>query len=421
MSVKEDRMFIADFHIHSKYSRATSKNMEVPALAKWAKMKGVSLLGTGDFTHHLWLEELERLLQPCEGKGVYTYEGVHFILSAEVANIFSEHGKGYRVHTMILAPTFKVVEEINKCLASHGNIASDGRPILGLSCKRMAEEILKISPDIMIIPAHIWTPWFSLFGSESGFNKIEECFDKYTDKITALETGLSSDPAMNWRLSALDRFSLVSNSDAHSPSKIGREANVFGMEEIDYFAIKEVLQKKDKERFLYTVEFFPEEGKYHFDGHRNCGLRLHPSETKKYNGICPKCKRKITKGVVYRVDELADRAEGFVPPNAIPFKSLVPFDEIIAEAKGIQKTSKQVEKEYAALVQNGKTEFDILLHMNEAELRSYLPPRIAEGVLRVRNKQLEIAAGYDGEYGIIKIFNETELAKTAQSKQMTLF
>lgn len=396
--------------------------MEIPELARWAALKGVGLLGTGDFTHHLWLQELKRTLEPCESRGVYQYGGVHFILSAEISTIFSDKGKGYRVHTMILVPSFKLAEEVNKCLSYHGNLASDGRPIIGISCKKMAEELCKISPDIMIVPAHIWTPWFSLFGSASGFNRIEDCFDKYTDRITALETGLSSDPAMNWRLSALDRFSLISNSDAHSPSRIGREANVFAMDEIDYYTIKDVLQKKDKTRFLYTIEFFPEEGKYHIDGHRNCNVRLQPSETKRLNGICPQCKRSLTKGVLYRVEELADRSDGFIPENAIPYKSLVPLEEIIAEAKGILKTSKQVEKEYAAIVRKGQTEFDILLKMSEQELKSALPGRVAEGIIRVRNKQLDINPGYDGEYGTIKIFNtEKETTPTGKTKQMTLF
>jgi len=414
-------MFIADFHIHSKYSRATSKNMEIPALAQWAKLKGISLIGTGDFTHHLWLQELKKTLKPVEGTGTYTYDGVSFILTAEIANIFSQNGRGYRVHTILMAPSFKVVEEINKCLAYQGNLASDGRPILGISCRKMIEDLVKISPDIMIVPAHIWTPWFSLFGSESGFNKIEDCFGEYTSKITALETGLSSDPAMNWRLAALDRFCLVSNSDSHSPSRIGREANVFGMEEINYYAIKETLQTKDKKRFLYTVEFFPEEGKYHFDGHRNCKVRLHPQETKKYKGICPQCKRPLTKGVLYRVDELADRPDTFVPENAIPFKSLVPLDEIIAEAHGVQKGSKAVEKDYFSIVKKGKTEFNILLKMRDEELSSIMPERVAEGIIKVRKKDIEISAGFDGEYGIIKIFKENEPAKRSTSQQMTLF
>ncbi|MBU2504865.1 MAG: endonuclease Q family protein, partial [Candidatus Omnitrophica bacterium] len=239
--------FVADFHIHSKYSRATSKDMDIPHLAKWAKLKGVTLLGTGDFTHHLWLQELKQHLNPQEDKGLFLHEGIYFILSGEISSIFSQGGRGHRVHSMVIVPSFKLAEEVNKMLSFYGNLASDGRPIIGISCLKLAEEVFKISQDIMLIPAHIWTPWFSAFGSNSGFNSLEEAYGKYTEKITALETGLSSDPAMNWRLSKLDEFSLVSNSDSHSPSRIGREANVFNCE-LNYWEIKKVLETKDKEK-----------------------------------------------------------------------------------------------------------------------------------------------------------------------------
>ena len=411
--------FVADFHIHSRFSRATSKDMNIPALAKWAKLKGIQLLGTGDFTHHLWLQELKQHLQPKGKTGLYLYEGVHFIISGEISSIFSQNGKVYRVHNVFLVPSLEIAQEINRMLSTFGNIASDGRPILGLNCKKLAEEIFKISSDAMLIPAHIWTPWFSVFGSNSGFNSLEEAFGKYIEKITALETGLSSDPAMNWRLSALDRYSLVSNSDSHSPSRIGREANVFDCE-MDYWQIKKVLEEKDKEKFLYTVEFFPEEGKYHFDGHRNCNVCFSPKETKEHKGVCPKCGRPLTKGVLYRVDELADRPEGFVPENAIGYKSLVPFDEIIADAKGVGKQSKAVVNEYFELVHAFGSEFNIMVEANEKELVSKLPEKIALGVKKVRDKQLQIKPGHDGEYGVIKIFGEEEQSKT-NNEQMTLF
>lgn len=410
--------FTADFHIHSKYSRATSKSMEVPHLSKWAKLKGIDLLGTGDFTHHLWLQELKRYLEPLEKKGLFLYQGTHFILSGEISSIYSQGGKGYRVHNLIMVPSFKMAEEVNRMLSFHGNIASDGRPILGISCIRLAEELVKISPEIMLIPAHIWTPWFSVLGSNSGFNSLEEAFGKYTDNITALETGLSSDPAMNWRLSALDRFSLVSNSDSHSPSRIGREANVFDCE-LDYWEIKKVLKEKDTSKFLYTIEFFPEEGKYHYDGHRNCNVRFSPEETKKHNGVCPVCKRPLTRGVLYRVEELADRPQGFVPKNAVGYKSLVPLDEIIAETKGVKKGSKAVEKDYLDLVSRFGSEFNILVNVSESDLFSKIPEKIAEGIKRVREKRLKILAGYDGEYGIINIFGEEE--NSAKKEQLTLF
>jgi uncharacterized protein (TIGR00375 family) len=286
-----------------------------------------------------------------------------------------------------------------------------------MSCKTLAEELFKISQDVMLIPSHIWTPWFSVFGSNSGFNSLEEAFGEYIDKITALETGLSSDPPMNWRLSKLDKFSLISNSDSHSPSRIGREANVFNCE-LNYWEIKKVLETKNNSKFLYTVEFFPEEGKYHYDGHRNCNIRLHPRETKKYQGRCPVCGKSLTRGVLNRVEELADRDEGFIPKNAIGYKSLVPLDEIIAEAKGVNKNSKAVEREYLDLVRCFGSEFNLLVNLEEEEIFAKLPERIALGIKRVREKRLKILPGFDGEYGIIKIFDEEE---KKEKEQLTLF
>jgi len=399
--------FVADFHIHSKYSRATSRSMDISNLAKWAKLKGVNLLGTGDFTHHLWYQELKSCLVPDKKSGLYTYQGIHFIPSAEISSIFSQDGNVYRVHNVVLAPSLEVVGEINKMLSTYGNLASDGRPILGLSCKRLVGELFKISSDLMLIPAHIWTPWFSVFGSKSGFNSLEEAYGKYTEKITALETGLSSDPAMNWMVSKIDKYSLVSNSDAHSPSRIGREANVFNCG-LNYYEIKRALETKDKEKFLYTIEFFPEEGKYHYDGHRNCKVNFHPRETKKHQGNCPVCKKPLTRGVLSRVEELADREEGFIPENAIGYKNMVCLDEIIAEVKGVGKQSKTVEREYLDIVYANGPEFNILNKMSIDELFTKLPGRIAEGIKKVRDKNIEVIPGHDGEYGIIKIFKNQE-------------
>ncbi len=399
--------FVADFHIHSKYSRATSRSMDIPNLAKWAKLKGVDLLGTGDFTHHLWCQELKRYLVPDKKSGLYIYQGIRFIPSAEISSIFSQDGGVYRVHNVVLAPSLEVVGEINKMLSSHGNIASDGRPILGLSCKKLAEELFKISSDLMLIPAHIWTPWFSVFGSRSGFNSLEDAYGEYTEKITALETGLSSDPAMNWRVSKIGKYSLVSNSDSHSPSRIGREANVFGCE-LSYQEIKHVLETKDKEKFLYTIEFFPEEGRYHYDGHRNCKVNFHPEETKKHQGNCPVCKKPLTRGVLSRVEELADTEEGFIPENAISYKSRVCLDEIIAEAKGVGKQSKAVQREYLDIIYANGSEFNILNKMSVDELFNKLPGRVAEGIKKVRDKDIEVIPGHDGEYGIIKIFKKED-------------
>jgi uncharacterized protein (TIGR00375 family) len=312
------------------------------------------------------------------------------------------------------------VDKINQALSGRGaNLSSDGRPIVGIDAAEIARIVFDIDENCMVIPSHIWTPWFSVFGSMSGFDKIEDCFEKQTEKIFALETGLSSDPAMNWRLSALDRFTLVSNSDSHSPAKIGREANVFDCE-LDYKTIREVLKTKDKKRFLYTIEFFPEEGKYHYDGHRLCGVRWSPADTKEHQGKCSKCGKPVTVGVMNRIEQLADRPEGFKPDNAIPFKSLIPLDEIIADSKGVSKTSVLVEREYHSVLAKFGTEFEILLKASKEELLKGLPPKVAQGVLKVREGKVNIKAGYDGEYGIVSIDGEGEKPEKRE-EQLSLF
>jgi uncharacterized protein (TIGR00375 family) len=419
--------FIADFHIHSKYSRATSRDMDIEHIAVWAKSKGITLMGTGDFTHHLWLEELKNSLEDL-GNGLFKYpacrqagNNIYFILTSEISSIYSKNGRGYRIHNMVISPSFKTTDKINEVLARHGNLASDGRPILGMDAAELARIVFDIDENCMVIPGHIWTPWFSLFGSMSGFDRIQDCFEKQTDKIFALETGLSSDPAMNWRLSALDKFTLVSNSDSHSPAKIGREANVFNCE-LDYQTIREVLKTKDKKRFLYTIEFFPEEGKYHFDGHRLCQIRWSPEETRENKGRCPKCGKPVTVGVMNRVEQLADRPQGYIPSNAIPFKSLIPLDEIIADAKGVAKTSLSVTRDYQGYLARLGTEFDILLKKSEEELKASLPARVVEGILKVRQGKVNIQAGFDGEYGIISIFGEEDKKNSAAGEeQLKLF
>ncbi|MDP3804092.1 MAG: endonuclease Q family protein, partial [Candidatus Omnitrophota bacterium] len=322
--------FIADFHIHSKYSRATARDMEMASLVKWAKIKGVSMLGTGDFTHPMWLNELKGKLTEADGSA-YIYDGVYFILTTEVSNIYFKAGRTRKVHNIIFAPCFKAVEEINKFLSDYGSLSSDGRPILSLECDKMVKEFSRIDPSIFVVPGHAWTPHFSIFGSRSGFDSPEECFEDQTPKVFSIETGLSSDPAMNWRWSKLDRFCLTSNSDAHSPSRIGREANVF-KEKIDYKTLIRILKDKDRSRFLYTVEFFPEEGKYHWDGHRACKTRLPPEEALRTNNKCPVCGKNVTIGVMHRVADLADRKEGFVLETSPSFKRVVPLAEIIGAA-----------------------------------------------------------------------------------------
>ncbi|PIQ88521.1 MAG: DNA helicase UvrD [Candidatus Omnitrophica bacterium CG11_big_fil_rev_8_21_14_0_20_42_13] len=410
--------FIADFHVHSKYSRATSKDMDVENISRWAGLKGITLMGTGDFTHHLWLEELKNKLEP-EDNGLFIYKGIHFILTAEISSIYSKGGRGYRIHNLIFAPSFKTVDKINGVLGGIGNIASDGRPILGLDAEELARIVFDIDENCMIVPGHIWTPWFSLFGSMSGFDKIEDCFEKQAEKIFALETGLSSDPSMNWRLSGLDRFSLVSNSDSHSPQKIGREANVFDCQ-ISYGAIRDALKNKDKSKFLYTIEFFPEEGKYHYDGHRACGIRFSPKQTKASNNKCPKCGKSVTVGVMNRVEQLADRPEGFIPDKSIPFKRVVPLDEIIAESKGLGRASKAVGQEYHNIILKFKTEHNVLLKATEKEIKQNISPRIAEGILRMRSGKVKLLAGYDGEYGIVSVFDDDEKAGKGE-EQLSLF
>ncbi len=410
--------FVADFHIHSKYSRATSKDMDVEHLSQWAKLKGIQLIGTGDFTHHLWLEELRSKLEDM-GNGIYAYKGVHFILTAEISCIYSKNNKGYRIHNIIFAPSFKTVDKINHRLAGIGNLASDGRPILGLDAAELARIVFDIDPNCFIVPGHIWTPWFSLFGSASGFDRIEDCFEEQAKNIYCLETGLSSDPAMNWRISSLDRFSLISNSDSHSPSKIGREANVFDCE-LSYAEITDTLKKKDKKRFLYTIEFYPGEGKYHYDGHRLCKVCFSPKESKRAKGICPKCGKHLTIGVMNRVEQLADRPEGFRPDNAIPFKNLIPLDEIVAEAKGMGKASQAVEKEYRGIIAKFGTEFDVLGKAPKDELLKGMDARIADAILRSREGKVHVAPGYDGEYGRISIFGDDDKPKKHE-EQLSLF
>ncbi len=418
--------FIADLHLHSRYSRATSQDMEVKTLALWAKRKGINLLGTGDFTHPLYFLDLKSKLNPL-GNGLFTLkedpEGAHFMLTAEVSNMFSQGGKSRRIHTLIFAPSFEVVERINSKLGKYGKIGSDGRPIFGFSAKDLLKMILDISPECLVIPAHAWTPWFSIFGANSGFNSIQECYEEEAKHIRAIETGLSSDPEMNWRLSALDDITLISNSDAHSPGKIGREANIFNCE-LSYKAITEAIRKKDPRRILYTIEFFPEEGKYHYDGHRNCRILFSPKETRKHKSICPVCGKRLTVGVMNRVEELADRPEGYIPEKAIPALRTVPLDEIVADAFGVGANASSVEKEYLRLVEKGESEFNILLELSPEELSSFTPPLILEGILRVREGRLKIIPGHDGVFGKIEIFSPEERGKETvreEPKQMGLF
>jgi len=410
--------FVADFHIHSRYSRACSKDLSVAALAKWGKIKGVGVLGTGDFTHPLWLEELKTALRPT-GTGLFEHQGVHFLLTAEVNTLFYKGGKAHQIHHVLFAPSFEAVERMSRELEAFGSLSLDGRPMLQMEAWRLVEIVLGVEPRCVVVPAHAWTPWFSLFGSTSGFDTIEECFEHQTPNIFALETGLSSDPAMNWRLKALDRYALISNSDAHSARKIGREANVFDCE-LSYDLIMQAIKTKDPRRFLETIEFFPEEGKYHFDGHRACGVRLSPQETKRHGLRCPSCGKKVTVGVMHRVDELADRPEGETPAHTIPFRRIVPLEEIIAEALGVGVGTQAVEREYHNLIYHCGTEFNVLLDTPEETLRSATTPKIAEGLLRMRQGRVVVEPGYDGEFGKVRLFTETA-SPAATEEQLSLF
>lgn len=406
--------YIADLHIHSKYSRATSRDMNVESLVKWAKLKGIAMLGTGDFTHPEWLEELKAALEK-SGNGVYNRDGIDFILSAEVSNIYFKAGRTRKVHNIIFAPAFEIAEDVNEFLSDHGDLASDGRPILSLECDKMAKNLARISDEIMIVPAHAWTPHFSIFGSRSGFDSPEECFESETPRILSIETGLSSDPPMNWRWSKLDPLTLISNSDAHSPSRLGREANVF-KDKIDYGSLKEILKTKDKSRFLYTVEFFPEEGKYHWDGHRSCNSCLPPDEARRFSDKCPVCGKNLTVGVMHRVEDMADRKKDYVLQSSPGFKRLVPLAEIIGDALSVGPDSLAVEKEYFNIIKNLGSELKVLLEVPEKDILQMCPPKIARGILNVRNGNLEISPGYDGEYGKIKVFKDGEEAGEKQLK-----
>jgi uncharacterized protein (TIGR00375 family) len=428
--------FVADLHIHSRFSRATSRDMVLDSLAPWAKVKGISLLATGDFTHPEWLflmkEKLEPMgngflrLKPTTGVLDAPFKGlpalahsVAFILSSEISFIYSKGGKVRKVHVMILAPDFESVERVNRRLQSVGNIVSDGRPILGLDVRLFCKMVAEAAPLAVVIPSHIWTPWFSLFGANSGFDAIEECFEEMTPSIFALETGLSSDPPMNWRLSALDRFALVSNSDAHSPPKIGREANVFDTD-FSYRGLIDALRTNDPAKFLYTVEFFPEEGKYHYDGHRKCGVVLAPRESLKTGDLCPNCGKKLTIGVLHRVEELADREAGGARPGRVPYKNLIPLNEVIAEALGKTPECQSVWDLYFRFIREFGDEHSILTGIPIAELARISPESVATAVDRVRKGQVSILPGHDGEYGRIRIFDEGPQAEPCAS-QLSLF
>jgi uncharacterized protein (TIGR00375 family) len=409
---------IADLHLHSRFSRATSREITIRNLVRYAGIKGLGLLGTGDFTHPAWLRELKENLRE-DGSGVLkTGDGFPFILQAEISNIYTQDGRGRRVHNIILAPGFEVVEQINSGLAKRGRLDYDGRPIFGFSCIELVEMMMGISRDIEVIPAHAWTPWFSIFGSKSGFDSVEECFGDKSKHIHALETGLSSDPAMNWRLSGLDKYVLVSNSDSHSfwPWRIGREATVFRLKELKYDNIINAIRRR--EGLVETIEVDPSYGKYHLDGHRGCGVCLEPKDSVKAKGMCPVCRKPLTIGVLHRVEELADRPEGFVPRNSIPYKSLIPLSEIISSVLGIEQLySKKVWDVYNGLIGAFGSEFEVLLKAPESGLGEAAGDKIARAIIKVREGKVSISPGYDGVYGSPVFNGRARAARTAKRQK----
>ncbi|HCS47991.1 MAG TPA: DNA helicase UvrD [Candidatus Aminicenantes bacterium] len=428
--------FIADLHIHSKFSRATSRDMTFDNIAYWAKIKGISLVASSDFTHPEWFfltkEKLEptgngffrlkNILPPVNGylKNVSVRpDDVHFVLSTEISFIYSKKGKVRKVHLLLLAPDFESVEKINGRLSGLGNLRSDGRPILGLDARHFVRIVAELCPRCVVIPSHIWTPWFSLFGSNSGFDAIEECFEEMTPFIFALETGLSSDPPMNWRLSALDKYALVSNSDAHSPSRLGREANVFDTD-FSFKGLVDALKTRNPDNFLRTIEFFPEEGKYHYDGHRKCGVVFSPKESLLLKDICPKCGKKLTIGVMHRVEELADREEGMRPPSKVPYKNLIPLNEVVAQALEKTPECQSVWDVYFRLIREFGDEYKVLTEVSTSELARIQMERVGQGIDRMRKGAVKIAPGHDGDYGRISLF-EKKLPEEKSSGQLTLF
>lgn len=432
--------YVADLHLHSKYSRAVSKDMVLPVMATWAKKKGINILSTGDWTHPLWLREIREQLEE-SSKGLFRLKGdkkneLQFLLSVEVASIYSQGGKVHRIHNLLFSSSFQTCEKINSELVKRGgNLTSDGRPMLGLSSIQVLEIIKSVDPDTLLIPCHAWTPWFSLYGSNSGFNSIYEAFGEQQEEIYAIETGLSSDPYMNWQISELENRSIVSFSDAHSPMKMGREATVFvpreeGTKEISYLDLISALkrEKESKYKIGYTIEFYPEEGKYHYNGHRNCQVVQTPKETKEKGSVCPMCHRSLTVGVMHRVEELARGSDWFggetvkSNPNGVkwildpsgkhpPFVKLVQLIQIIAEAQSSTVSSMKVVEVYNKLCGRFGSELNVLLKVSSKDLINEAGEKIAEGIIKVRRGDIVILPGFDGQYGVVKIWEDKKISE----------
>jgi uncharacterized protein (TIGR00375 family) len=407
--------FIADLHIHSRYSIATSKDLSPEIIWKWAQLKGITVIGTGDFTHPAWLSELRKKLEPA-GNGLYSLKKkfqprdipgsckspVLFLPSVEISCVYKKKGKTRKIHSVIFVRDFSDAAKLSRALAKIGSLASDGRPVLKLDAKDLLKIVLDSCAEAMLVPAHAWTPHFSVLGAVSGFASLEECFEEWAPHIYAIETGLSSDPAMNWRISSLAKITLLSNSDAHSPNTIGREANIFNCE-VSYAAIMDAI--KSKRGLIGTIEFFPQEGKYYYDGHRSCAVSMSPDETIQHKYLCPVCGKKLTMGVMHRIEELADKKMGIRPKGALPFYSVIPLREIIAETINAGAKSRTVDREYTRLLQELGNELSILTTIPLEDLERAGSPRFAEAISRMRKGDVNIKPGFDGEYGKVRIFD----------------
>ena len=410
----------ADFHIHSKYARATSPQMDLENISKFGKLKGLNLIGTGDFTHPDWLKELKQKLNPIEDTGIYSYNGMKFMLTTEISTIYEQDNKTRKIHHVVHVPNFEIIDQIRDILENKGaKLGIDGRLTLNnIASDEFVELLRNVYKDILIIPAHAWTPWYGVLGSKSGFDRIEDCYKDQTKYIYGLETGLSSDPAMNWRLSSLDKFTLMSNSDSHShwPWRLGRECNVFEIDRLTYSEIFNIIKNKDKKKFLFTIEVDPAYGKYHWTGHRNCHVMLPPKKAMKINNICPKCKRPLTIGVEQRVEKLADRPEGYKPKNAIPFKKLIPLAELIKVVFKIDTLySKTIWSEYMKLINKFGSEFKVLLETPIEELKKETNEKLAKFIILNREEKIKIIPGYDGVYGI-PVFDENKFKEFKQKQ-----
>ncbi len=399
--------------------------MSINEIARYARIKGLNLVGTGDFTHPKWLEELSETLANEPGSDLFKAKiesdsTVRFMVTAEVSTIFMRENRSKKIHHVILTPSLEVAQQVNDVLSKFGDLSSDGRPTLNMDASHLVEEVTQISAENMIFPAHVWTPWFSLFGAQSGFDSVEECYLDMAQRIHALETGLSSDPSMNWRISKLDRFTLVSNSDSHSfwPWRMGREANVFELDELSYREVVRAIASKDRKRFKFTIETDPAYGKYHWTGHRDCNVSLPAKEAIKLGNTCPICKRRLVKGVEQRVEELADRPQGFRPRDAIDYRRLLPLSEIISTVVGSDSPyAQKMWAVYNPLVKRFKNEYEILLNAPREEMTAVAGDEIADAIVRVREGRVEVVPGFDGVYGRL-ILSEDHPARKTPTKNV---